>query len=77
MILRIYIKNIHIYTCITRKIIIFADCKQNRKNKIMRKMTKEEFLSAIKKAKENKEKARQKTATEWLQKGIKGNVILI
>jgi len=40
-------------------------------------MTKEEFLSAIKKAKENKEKARQKTATEWLLEGIKGNVILI
>ena len=41
----------------------------------MGNMTKEEFLSAIKKAKENKEKARQKTATEWLQEGIKGNVI--
>lgn len=40
-------------------------------------MTKEGFLNAIKKAKENKEKARQKTATEWLQEGIKGNVILI
>lgn len=43
----------------------------------MGNMTKEEFLSAIKKAKENKEKARQKTATEWLLEGIKGNVILI
>lgn len=57
--------------------IIFADSKQNRKDKVMGNMTKEEFLSAIKKAKENKEKARQKTATEWLQEGIKGNVILI
>lgn len=43
----------------------------------MGNMTKEEFLNAIKKAKENKEKARQKTATEWSQEGIKGNVILI
>lgn len=77
MILVQYIKNIHIYTCISIKMIIFADSKQNRKNKVMRNMTKEEFLNAIKKAKENKEKARQKTATEWLQKGIKGNVILI
>lgn len=60
-----------------KKMIIFADSKQNRKDKVMGNMTKEEFLSAIKKAKENKEKARQKTATEWLQEGIKGNVILI
>lgn len=57
--------------------IIFADSKQKSKDKVMENMTKEGFLNAIKKAKENKEKARQKTATEWLQEGIKGNVILI
>lgn len=43
----------------------------------MAKMTKEELLRAIKKAKENKEKARQKTAMEWKQEGIMGNVTLI
>lgn len=38
--------------------------KTNVKKKVMAKMTKEELLRAIKKAKENKEKARQKTAME-------------
>jgi len=38
----------------------------------METMTKEEFLSVIKKARENKEKARQKTATKWLQVRNKG-----
>ena len=51
--------------------------KTNVKKKVMAKMTKEELLRAIKKAKENKEKARQKTAMEWKQEGIMGNVILI
>lgn len=48
-----------------------------KKCKAMAKMTKEELLRAIKKAKENKERARQKTALEWQQEGITGNVVLI
>ena len=43
----------------------------------MEKMTKEDLLKAIKKAKEHKEQARKKTAKEWKREGIKGNVVLI
>lgn len=43
----------------------------------MGKMTKEELLKAIKKAKENKEEARKRTAKEWKREGIKGNVVLV
>lgn len=43
----------------------------------MPKMTKEELLKAIKKAKKNKERIRQKTAAEWKHEGIKGNVVLV
>lgn len=43
----------------------------------MQKMTKEELLEAIKKAKMNKEQIRQKTAEEWKHEGIKGNVVLV
>ncbi len=43
----------------------------------MEKTTKEDLLKAIKKAKEHKEKARKKTAQEWKDEGIKGNVVLI
>lgn len=55
---------------------IFAHIS-TKKCKAMAKMTKEELLRAIKKAKENKERARQKTAWEWQQEGITGNVVLI
>lgn len=46
-----------------------ADC--------MKKMTKEELLKAIKKAKEHKEQALKQTAKEWKRMGIKGKVVLI
>lgn len=43
----------------------------------MEKMTKDELLTAIKKAKEHKEKARERTAEEWKREGIKGKVVLL
>lgn len=43
----------------------------------MAKMTKEELLKAIKKAKEHKETAHEETAKEWKREGIKGNVVLV
>ena len=43
----------------------------------MEKMTKEELLKAIKKAKEHKEQALKQTAKEWKRMGIKGKVVLI
>lgn len=43
----------------------------------MEKMTKEELLNAIKKAKRHKEEARKKTAMEWAEDGIKGKVVLV
>ena len=41
------------------------------------KMSKEELLKAIKKAKKHKNEARKKTAKEWEREGIKGKVVLI
>ena len=38
----------------------------------MEKVTKEELLKAIKKAKKHKNEARKKTAKEWEREGIKG-----
>lgn len=43
----------------------------------MAKMTKEQLLKAIKKAKEHKEEARKQTAKEWKFEGIKGKVVLV
>jgi len=43
----------------------------------MEKMTKEELLKAIKKAKEHKEQAVEQTAKEWKRMGIKGKVVLV
>ena len=47
----------------------------------MEKMTKEELLKAIKKAKEHKkehkEQAVKQTAKEWKRMGIKGKVVLV
>lgn len=43
----------------------------------MAKMTKEELLKALKKAWQNKEDARERTAEEWASEGITGNVVLL
>lgn len=43
----------------------------------MAKMTKEELLNALKKAKEHKEQALKQTAEEWKRLGIKGKVVLV
>lgn len=50
---------------------------QKEKCKGMKKMTKEELLKAIKKAKEHKEQALKRTAREWKREGIKGKVISV
>ena len=42
----------------------------------MAKMTKEELLKALKKAWQNKEEARKRTADEWANEGITSNVVL-
>ena len=42
----------------------------------MEKMTKEELIKAIKKAKEPREEALKRTAEEWKREGIKGKVVL-
>jgi len=63
--------------CLSGKKAYLCSHKQYKTKKAMAKMTKEELLHAIKKAKENKEKARQKTALEWQKEGITGNVVLI
>ena len=39
--------------------------------------TKEELLKALKKAWQNKEEARKRTADEWANEGITGNVVLL
>lgn len=43
----------------------------------MAKMTKDEFLDALKKAREHKEQIRKKTEQEWEREGIKGKVVLL
>ena len=43
----------------------------------MKKMTKEELLKAIKKAKKHKEDVRKQTAKEWKLEGIEGKVVLV
>lgn len=43
----------------------------------MAKMTKEELIMALKKALQNKEEARKRTAEEWASEGITGNVVLL
>ena len=48
-----------------------------KKNKNMAKMTKEELLKALKKAWQNKEEARKRTADDWANEGITGNVVLL
>lgn len=43
----------------------------------MEKMTKEELLKAIKKAKQHREQALKQTIREWKREGIKGKVVLV
>lgn len=43
----------------------------------MAKMTREELVNALKKAWQNKEEARKRTAEEWANEGITGNVVLL
>ena len=40
-------------------------------------MTKEELLKALKKAWQNKGEARKRTADDWANEGITGNVVLL
>lgn len=40
-------------------------------------MTKEEMISAIKKAIQHKEEIRKRTAEEWAREGITGKVVLV
>ena len=60
-----------------KKICVYLSLQRNIKKANMEKVTKEELLKAIKKAKKHKNEARKKTAKEWKREGIKGKVVLI